>query len=154
MKIGGLLENSGLVLYKITALKDMPGTAGDALKIFAKNSINLEYITESSTTDGQAVMAICVAEEDEEKVDKIFNENEDLANSLHIQKTSDVSVFGIYGPHFREKPAIAAQLCVLIGKAGVNILGMSSSISSICCIIKTDKMQDARQSVLEVFRLP
>jgi len=154
MKIGGLVENTRLVLYRITALSDRPGAAGAALRIFAQYKINLEYITESSTDEGKAVLAFCISEKDEERVDQILSENAEFAQTLRIQKTDNISMIGIYGPHFREKPAIAAKFCLLIGKAGVNILGISSSISSICCVVDTDNLETARKSVLSEFELP
>ena len=154
IKIGGLVENQNLTLYRMTSVMDQPGTAGDILNAFATNDVNLEYITESSTANGYAVMAICVNLKMSEKIDKLFQSNPDLAEKLNIIKEKQVSIIGIYGPHFREKPRLAAGFCQNLGKAGINILGLSSSISSICAVILNKDLDKARDTILEVFELP
>lgn len=154
MKIGGILENSGLTLYQITSTSDEPGVAGMILKFYAQRNINLEYITESATVRGTAVMALCIKDEFVPEVDQFVIENQESISFLKIKKTENVSTLGIYGPHFREKHSIAARFCSLLGAAGVNILGISSSISSVCCVIKTEHMEQARAAVLKKFELP
>lgn len=63
-------------------------------------------------------------------------------------------MLGIYGPHFREKPAIAALFCVLLGNAGINILNLSSSISTISAIIDVRDLEKAKRVLLSEFELP
>ncbi len=154
MKIGGILESSSLILLRIIALDDKPGVAGRILKFFAHRKINLEYITESSTSEGNAVMAVCFREDYYHDVKKFITENQSSIDALKIVKTEEVSTLGIYGPHFREKHSVAALFCSILGQVGVNIYGISSSISSVCCIIKTDDLQKAKKALLYRFDLP
>ena len=154
MKIGGIVENCNLTLYRMTSVKDQPGAAGSILKIFAKNNINIEYITESSTLGDSAVMAICVKSDKSEHLDRLLLEQTSLFNKLNITKIEQVSVLGIYGPHFREKPFLAAKFCMILGLADVNILGLSSSISSISSVIKSDEVPIAKKALLREFELP
>ena len=154
MKIGGMIEIEKLTLYKFTALLDKPGTAAKILTFFGEKKLNLEYITETSGRDGRAAMTICVAEDICEKIDAFLQNHQDLLESMRIEKFENISIIGIYGPHFREKPAIASTFCALLGEAGVNILSLSSSISSISCIINSDQMSIARSALLKYFKLP
>jgi len=154
VKIGGLVENIDLTMYRLTTVQDEPGAAGEILQKFAENKVNLEYITESSTVKGYAVMAICVDLQMAEKIDKIFLQNKSISDQLSIKKEEHVSVIGIYGPHFREKPILAAQFCQTLGKSGINILGLSSSISSISAVILDEESEMARDAILQVFELP
>lgn len=154
MKIGGVLENHNLTLYRIMLMDDIPGAAGSILKFFAQRNINLEYITESTTTENYGVMAVCIKNEFVEPVDRFIEENQNILEKFKIAKTENVSTLGIYGPHFREKHSIAARFCTLLGAAGVNILGMSSSISSVCCVIKSDVFVQGKEAVLKRFELP
>ena len=43
MKIGGLVENSDLTMYRITSIKDEPGAAAEILKLFAQEKISLHF---------------------------------------------------------------------------------------------------------------
>ena len=154
MKIGGLVENSDLTLYRITSIKDEPGAAAEILKLFAQEKISLQYITESSIPGDTAVMALCVAAGEEESIDQLFEKNDQITRQIKITKIVDVSVIGIYGPHFRDKPILAAMFCKLLGDAGINILGLASSISSISSIIMADQLPMAKAALLEEFELP
>ncbi len=154
MKIGGLLENSGLTLYRITQAVDKPGVAGSILKFYAQRNINLEYLTEASTEGGRLVIQLCIESRYVPEVEKYMLENPENINGLKIKRIDDVSTFAIYGPHFREKPGIAARFCTYIGHAGINIYGISSSVSSVCCLIKSSDVPAARKAVLSYFELP
>lgn len=154
MKIGGILETTGLTLYQITSTSDEPGVAGQIFKFYAQREINLEYITESSTVRGTAVLALCIKDVFVNEVDSFVAENQDKIGFLKIKKTENVSIIGIYGPHFREKHSIAARFCAILGAAGVNILGISSSISSVCCLIKSEHLENAKSAILKRYELP
>ena len=154
VKIGGLVENRNLTLYRLTTVSDQPGAAGEILQAFAVNKVNLEYLTESSTVKGFAVMAICVNVQMAAIIDRIFYSDKKYSETLSIKKEENVSVIGIYGPHFKEKPQLAAKFCQILGQAGINILGLSSSISSISAVIANDELEDARNALLKVFELP
>lgn len=154
MKIGGLVENSDLSMYRITSIKDEPGAAAEILKLFAEEKISLQYITESTIPGATAVMSLCVDAEQAVRIDKLFVQNDKIVKQINIKKISNVSVLGIYGPHFRDKPVLAAMFCRILGNAGINILGLSSSISSISSIIDSKQLVNAKNALLQEFELP
>ena len=66
----------------------------------------------------------------------------------------DVAIIGIYGPHFREKPSIAGRMCSALGRRKVDILGISTSFSSVSCVINNNKTEEAKEAILSAFDLP
>ena len=154
MKIGGLVENSNLTMYRISSIKDEPGAAAEILKLFAQKKISLQYITESRVPGNMAVMSLCVDVQQAERIDQLFEKNDQIMKQIKITKIANVSVIGIYGPHFRDKPVLAALFCKILGDAGINILGLSSSISSISSVIVSEQLHNAKSALLEEFELP
>jgi aspartokinase len=154
IKVSGMIEVENLTLYGFSELADKPGSAAKILKLFGEKKLNLEYITETSASDGTAAMTVCVEKKISDQIDIFLRNNQELVNSLRIVKTENVSIIGIYGPHFREKPTIAFTFCTLIAEAGINILSLSSSISSILCIIDRSKLETAKSALLKYFSLP
>jgi aspartokinase len=154
MKIGGLIENSNLTMYRITSIRDEPGASAEILKLFAREKISLQYITETSIPEATATMSLCINANEEENIDRFFRENDQIMKQVNITKIANVSVIGIYGPHFREKPILAALFCKILGAAGINILGLASSISSISSVIASDQLHHAKNALLEEFELP
>ena len=153
MKIGGLVEQGNLVMYTVASLSDQPGVAGHVLNILAEAQINLEFITEISYRDNSAVMSFCIDADYMDTADKLIHKNVEV-KSLKISKIEYVSILGVYGPHFREKPGIAAIFCSILGESDVNILGISSSISTISCIIVVRDIEKAKTILLSRFELP
>lgn len=153
MKIGGLVEQGNLVMYTVTSLPDQPGVAGHVLNLLSDAKINIEYLTEVSYKDDSAVMSFCIDADIMDRTDKVIHDNVE-AKSLKIRKIEYVATLGVYGPHFREKPGIAAIFCSLLGESGVNILGISSSISTISCIIDVRDFEKAKTILLSRFELP
>ena len=154
IKVGGMIEVEHLTLYRFSDLMDKPGTAAQILKFFGAQKLNLEYITETGASVGTAAMTICVTKNTGVKIDNFLKDNLELKKSMHIVKTENVCIIGVYGPHFREKPAIASTFCALIANAGVNILSLASSISSISCVINASELEAAKKALLKYFNLP
>ena len=153
MKIGGIVEQLNLALYTIASLKDKPGSAAEVLQSFARESINLAYITENVARDGSVALSFCVDCDDVDKVEKLIKSETQIQNE-YIVKVENVVMLGIYGPHFREKPAIAVKFFELLGKEDINILGISSSISTISCLVDIQKVDKAKEALLTYFKLP
>jgi aspartokinase len=154
MKIGGLVENSDLTMYRITSIKDEPGAAAEILRLFAREKISLQYITESCIPGDTAVMSLCVDTKQADRIDQLIAQYDQIKKQIKIKKIANVSVIGIYGPHFRDKPILAALFCKVLGDARINILGLSSSISSISSVIVSEQLRNAKNALLEEFELP
>jgi aspartokinase len=60
----------------------------------------------------------------------------------------------MFGPHFGERPGIAGVMFSALASVGINILAISTSISSISCLIDVDDMDEAIQVLEETFELP
>jgi len=153
MKIGGLVEQNDLTLYSLTELPDAPGQAGQVLSVIATANINLEYITESTLHDGRAVLNFAVKSTDDDAINRLIHEN-NILQQFQIKRMVNMVLIGIYGPHFRERPGIAARFSSLLGEAGVNIIGISSSISTVCCLIDIRQLEKAKLILFKYFELP
>ena len=135
----------------VTSRADQAGLAEVVLEEFAKQAINLEYITEGAGKESCVVMSFCVNTKDKESATNIIEElySRKIINTK--QCISPVSFIGIYGPHFREKPGLTHRLCYSLSKIGINILGISSSISTVSCIIREEDFDKAKAGLLDYF---
>jgi aspartokinase len=60
----------------------------------------------------------------------------------------------VFGPHFGELPGVAGVMFSALAKADINILAISTSISSLSCIIDSDRSDEAIQALQEAFDRP
>ncbi|MBL7059905.1 MAG: hypothetical protein ISS10_02780 [Candidatus Marinimicrobia bacterium] len=154
IQIGGILEVRGLTMIKVLGIPNQPGYGGKLLTMLGDANINLQFVAESEDMSSRANLTLCIAATQTKLALKLI-ENVKKNNGIgQINATTNVTALTVYGPHFREKPAICGRMCAALGNAKINILGISTSISSICCLIDDQKYLAAKNALLEVFKLP
>jgi aspartate kinase len=99
-------------------------------------------------------VALCVDRDDlataQEIVDRIAPELE--AGKVIVQPRA--AIVSIFGPDFRERPGIAGTMFKALAARGINILAISTSISTVSCVIHADDLEAALISLRETFDLP
>jgi aspartokinase len=154
IKIGGIVESHDMILVSVHSAPDQPGTAGRVLSLLGNAGVNIEFVTEGCNIDGCADISFCFHKSFKTTVRRLFNQLRDSVNAQGEKWQDDMLLIGIFGPHFREKPALAAKMCSAFGTAGINIYGISTSISTISCVISGQDRKQARQILEQTFALP
>ena len=154
IKIGGIIENRDLILISIHSAPNQPGVAGKVLNLLGDNGINVEFITESCNIENCADISFCIKREYQEEVKKLYDKLKELVKAQGERWIKNIGIVGIFGPHFREKPCIAGQMCSAFGDAGINILGISTSISTVSCVINDCNVVKAKKAIQSRFLLP
>jgi len=152
--IGGILEVRGLTMIKVLGISNKPGYGGKILTLLGNAGINLQFIAESEDISSLANLTFCI---NPEKTTIALNLIQTAMESLEIKDIKaqpNITALTVFGPHFKEKPAICGKMCAALGNAEINILGISTSISSICCLIDDGKFSKAYNALLDVFSLP
>jgi aspartate kinase len=152
--IGGILQAKNYTMLKVVGLPNKPGFAGRILTKLGRANINLHFIAEGEDALGFANMILCIFPKDANEAVEIIKSQKNGNKEQRVEEIPNVASLTVYGPHFREKPAISGEMCSTLGKANVNILGISTSISSICCLIKDEEYYRAYDALLKVFQLP
>lgn len=154
IQIGGILHNHNYTMLKVIGLPNKPGFAGRILTQLGRADINLHFIAEGEDGQGYGNMSICISPGDSKEAIEIISSQKNGNENQKVEQITDISTLTVYGPHFREKPAISGEMCSALGHAEINILGISTSISSVCCLIKDKDFEKAYESLLKVFDLP
>jgi len=154
LTIGGIIESKNLTLVRIMGVPDEPGVGGRLFSHLTELGINVEFISSANDATGTANMVLCMSESDgvvfEREVDKVKTETE----SKRIEIIHRVATIGIYGPHFRETPEVAAHLFCCLASKDIQVLGVSTSISTVACLVEESKLDDAREGIRSSFALP
>ena len=154
IKIGGILESTELIMVSILSAPNQPGIAGKVLSVLGENNINVEFVTESENLEGTADITFCVKSDMREDVQRLLDGMRGIVRARGDKWYDHIAIIAVYGPHFRERPTISGKVCEQMGKYNINILGISTSFSSISCIIRDKDLLTAHKSLLEVFELP
>ncbi len=154
MPIGGILRDSELTMIECLGLPDRPGMAGKLLSHLGENEINLKFIAECTDLEGYGNLSFCLEGADASIALNMMKNIHSDGKPKKILRKDGVTALTIYGPHFRDKPAISGMICSVLGQADINILGISTSISSVCCIVWDEEFPRAYKNLIRIFSLP
>ncbi|MBU0494003.1 MAG: ACT domain-containing protein [Chloroflexi bacterium] len=153
IKIGGIIRNPQLALIGVIGLPDRPGAAGIVMNALGRRTLNVEFIAQGLGEQGRANLTFCVNSTDFESA--IESLRQDIASEVKaIVFMEDVASVAIFGPDFRQRPAIASQMFSALAQAGINIRAISTSISTVSCVVDQDRLEDALIAVNQTFELP
>lgn len=153
-KIGGIIQSKDLSQVGILAAPDQPGIAGKILGALGEASINIQFIVQSIDLTGLGNIVFCVDRKDLDETLRILNRIQASVAFKKVIHRSPVGIISIFGPHFREKPAIAGTMFGALGRSGINILAISTSISTLSCVIEENLLPEAVKAISEAFELP
>ncbi len=154
IKIGGIIQNKNLAQISLLNLTNQPEVAGQIFSLLGREGINVQFIVQAAETAEKGHIVFCIDQKDLEKTIDILRKKPCGGESQQIIPYHPVAIVSIFGPHFREKPAIAGRMFSALSAAGVNILAISTSISTLSCVIPESLLSVAVQVLSETFELP
>jgi aspartate kinase len=154
IKIGGIIQNQDLAQVGVLSAPDHPGVAGKILGTLGSEGINIQFIVHSVDLTGRGNIVFCIDRKDLERTLRILDRIQSEGSYEKVTHHTPVGIISIFGPHFREKPAIAGTMFAALGDMGINILAISTSISTLSCVIDEALLPDAVKAICEAFELP
>ena len=154
IKVGGIMANSGLATVSILSMPDRPDVPGTVLHAMGKRNINIEFVVHSPDIEGNGNMIFCIDQKNLEPALEVLEALKPLIEAKGISYHPNVAVISVFGPHFRERPMISGLMFNALGTAGINVMAISTSISSCSCLIQADQIEDAMRALHETFEAP
>jgi aspartate kinase len=154
IRIGGIMQNAHLALLNVTAVPDRPGIAAAILGELGRRSINVQFIVQCIDQNKQDQVAVCIDRDDwQAAADAVTQVAPDL-QAGRVISYPEVAIVSIFGPDFRERPGIAGTMFDSLADVGINIMAISTSISTVSCVIESDALEAALNSLRNTFDLP
>ncbi|MCU0610863.1 MAG: ACT domain-containing protein [Candidatus Eisenbacteria bacterium] len=154
LTVGGMIESKGLTLIRVMGVPDRPGIAGKLFRHLATLRVNVEFISSATDLLGTANLILCVNSEAGSRLEDELEGLRACVDAGRVDSLGDVATIGVYGPHFRETPDVAAQLFSCLAEKEIQVLGVSTSISTVACLVRGSELQSARDAICCVFALP
>jgi aspartokinase len=154
IKLGGIIEHTGLSLISIENIPVHPGVAGLTFQSLSRRGINVEFIIQGQNRKGKSQILFGVSRTKSEEAMVTLNQIKSLIGDPEIIVNSDIAVVSIFGPHFREVPGIAGTFFASLNSKDINILAISTSISTCSCVIPSSRLSDALKAIGEAFDVP
>lgn len=154
IKIGGIMRNDHLARVSVLAIPDRPGVAATLLRALGQRKLNVQFIVQCIDPEDMDHIVLCVDRSDLEACKDAIQEVVPTLQARQVLYDPHAASIAIFGPDFRERPGIAATMFQALAAAGVNILAISTSISTVTCIINADDLPAAEAAIRDTFALP
>ena len=154
VKVGGIMAASGLATVSILSLPDRPDVPGMILHAMGGRNINIEFVVHNVDIEGNGNMTFCIDQKNLETALEVLEGVKPLIEARGISYHPNVATVSVFGPHFRERPMISGLMFNALGTAGINVVAISTSISSCSCVIEADQIEDAIRALHETFEAP
>ena len=153
-KVGGIIQLRDLSMIGVLAAPDRPGLAAAVFTALGTARLNAQFIVQGIDTNNESHVHFCVASEDTDRCLELLDPVANGIGAKRLVERRPVSLISIFGPDFRERPGIAGTAFGALARSGVNILAVSTSISTVSCVIDEADHDSAMAALREVFVLP
>jgi aspartokinase len=154
IKVGGIMVSDGRSLVQVLGVPPRPDAVGILLAAMGEEEINIEFLVESFDLDGYGNLCLCLDRRFLDDAVDICDEVKDQMAAKGITYRPEVSVISVYGPHFREKPRVSGIMFSALAAANVPSLAISTSISSVSCVVEEEYADLAAEVLAEAFEAP
>jgi len=154
LKVGGIIRMPRLVQLGVMSAPDRPGIASAVFQAIGSAQISAQFIVQCVDLDQRSHVILCVAEEDAPAAKEILGKVKDEVQAERLTCCDSVAIVSVFGPDFRERPEIAGPIFSALASHGINIRAISTSISTVSCVIDGDQLEEAEQALAERLELP
>lgn len=153
-KAGGIIQNVNLAQISILGVPDRPGIAKTIFNALFQKGVNVQFIAQVIELENTSHIVLCISNDDLEAAKSAVEEANKDVGAQKILYYPNVAMVSVFGPHFRDHPGIAGLVFSALASVGINILAISTSISSISCVIDSNLLDSATNALKEAFNLP
>ncbi len=148
------MQSDGRAVVKVMSCPDRSDIAGLVLGALGDRNINIEFLVQSLDLDGFSNFTLCIDRKDFESTIGCLEEIKPSLEAKVISYNPNVAVISVFGPHFREKPKISGIMFSALASVGVNSIAISTSISSVSCVVDAGDAEAAVGALNEAFEAP
>lgn len=150
LKIYDILHNENLCQIKLTTKNN--NCVEDLFNQLGNREIKIKFFSFHQDRNERSQFAFCVQKSELKTTQKILTEISFDEKDIHIN--TEIGMVAIYGPHFVEKPGIIHAMHSALTSRGINILAISTTISTSFFIIPSSDVVRAVTCLKENFEIP
>jgi aspartokinase len=150
LKIYDILHNENLCQIKLATRNN------DCLKtlfnLLGSREVKIKFFAFHQDEHKISQLTFCIEKSELKTTQKILTEMPLEEKDIHIDPR--VGMVAIYGPHFVEKPGIIDMMHSAVSSQGINILAISTTVSTSFFIIHSSDVVRAVSCLNEMFEIP
>lgn len=148
------MQSDGRSMLRVLSASNLTDGPGILMSALATEGINVELLAFSLDQEDAANLSLVVAGKDLEHALVVLEGVKLELEARAITYLPDVTVLTLFGPHLREKPKIPGVMFTSLASAGISLQAISTSISSVSCVVLGSQAVLAVATLAENFDLP
>ena len=154
VEASGLIYKDHIGMVGLIGIPTHPGIGGQYFSKLADSGIHVELIVNLFDGDKFDHILVCVDRDDLDATLEITQKIHESVGSQSVIHDQQVALVCISSLDFDESQTIAGHMFKSLGDHGINIKGISTSVSSVTCLIHADDLPQALNVLRQAFILP
>jgi len=154
IEAGGLIYKEHIGMVGLIGIPTHPGIGGRYFSEIVDSGVHVELIIHLNNGENFDHILICVDRNNLEKTLAITQNLHQEVGSQSIIHDPQIALVSISSLDFEECQVIAGHMFKTLGDNQINILGISTSVSSVTCMIHADDLPEALSKLRQAFILP
>ncbi len=145
--------NRDITKITLEGVPDRPGIAAEIFGTLGNKGFNVELVVSTGSGSGRADISFAVARTEEEAILKELELIRDEVGARALHANSSVALVSIVGQNLSTEPGIAGRMFRALSGGGINIEIISTSMSSVSCLIEEVGAAEALAALRKEFNL-
>lgn len=154
LQAGGLIQNDHLAMIGIMDIPSRPGVGGRLFSALSDQGINVEFIVHLIGLEEKDHIVLCVDRDDLGEALAVTERIREEVGGKAVTSDPEVASVSLFGLDFREQRGVASRMCKALGDCSINIRAISTSLSTITCVIEARRLDEAVHALRDAFTLP
>jgi aspartate kinase len=147
-----IASNANIAKVTLHSVPDRPGIAAEVFGKLGAQGFNIELVVTGISFKGRTDVSFAVAENEVDAIETLLEKMKSEIGAEKISYSSSVALVSIAGHQLAQTPGIAGRMFNALSKAGINIDTISTSMSSVTCLIAKDKAKEAVDALRKEFQ--
>jgi len=147
------VANKDVTKITVEGVPDRPGIAAEIFGALGQQGVNVELVVSTGGSHGTADISLAVSRAQETQVVNALESIRREVGGRALLRNSKVALVSLIGHSLATEPGIAGRMFGALSRAGVNIEVISTSLSSVTCMIEERSVEDALAALREEFQL-
>jgi aspartate kinase len=147
-----IASNANVAKITLHSVPDKPGIAAEIFGRLGKEGFNVELVVSGISYKGKMDISFAVVENELGGIQTLMEKIKEEIGAERISSSSSIALISIAGHQLAQTPGIAGKMFNALSKAGINIDTISTSMSSVTCVVAREKAKEAVEALRKEFQ--
>lgn len=147
-----IASNANVAKVTLHSVPDKPGMAAEIFGKLGNEGHNVELVVSGISYKGKVDISFAVAENELGAIETLLEKIKEEIGAEKISTNSSIALVSIAGHQLAQTPGVAGKMFNALSKSGINIDTISTSMSSVTCVVAREKAKDAVDALRKEFQ--